>query len=378
MAETQQHVNCGFVPPYILEAIQNSETGSDGVAEVSRNACKLTLEHMNLYSEQRRELYTETYAAAEDTEKAQHALKATDDKVSTAVQRKIYDCKGTNDLPGTLVRSEGQDRIKDRQVNNVYDGFKITHDFYLQVFGRNSLDDKGLPLSGHVHYLDPEEPAGYNNAYWDGENKIMVFGDGDHITFDYLTDSLDVIGHELSHGFVQFSSPLRYQGQSGALNESMADVFGAMVEQWHMKQTAEDADWIIGQTIFPVAFTGCALRTMKAGKAFIDDPVFGTDPQPKHMKDIYSGSKDAGGVHINSGIPNHAFYLAAKAIGGKSWEKAGKVWYLTMTSGKIPNRCDFKTFANTTVEIAEKEFAADASVKKAIHDAWVQVGVLTA
>jgi Zn-dependent metalloprotease len=304
----------------------------------------------------------------------QQALTTAGAELTAPVQRKIYDCKETENLPGTLARSEGQVRIKDRQINNCYDGFKITHDFFSKVFGRNSLDDKGLPLIGSVHFKKRDTPAGYNNAFWDPDTNQMVFGDGDHISFDYLTDSLDVIAHELSHGFVQHSSPLEYVSQSGALNESCADIFGCMVEQWHMRQNVDDADWILGQTLFPVAFTGSALRTLKAGKAYTDDPVFGTDPQPKHMRDLYTGGRDHGGVHMNSGIPNHAFYLAAKSLGGNSWERAGKVWYKTMTSGKIPSTCDFATFAAVTVEIAGKEFA-DASVKNAIRDAWAKVGV---
>ena len=396
MANIQHQPICGFVPPYILEAA----AGSESIAQESRTACKHTLQYAQSYLKQRHELDAEFYVSSlptktggfipqyvlgaiadrneapiEKEQATQQALITNKAAPSTSVQRKIYDCKETGDLPGTLVRSEGQARIKDRQVNNCYDGFKITHDFFSTVFERNSLDGKGLPLTGSVHYKPRNTPAGYNNAYWDGEANRMVFGDGDHITFDYLTDSLDVIAHELSHGFVQYSSPLLYQSQSGALNESCADVFGSMVEQWHMRQTVEDADWILGQTLFPVAFTGSALRSLKAGKAYTDDPVFGTDPQPKHMDDIYEGPDDYEGVHINSGIPSHAFYLAAKALGGKSWEKAGKVWYKTMTSGKIPFRCDFKTFANVTVELAGSEFA-DASVRKAIRDAWVKVGVL--
>jgi Zn-dependent metalloprotease len=148
-----------------------------------------------------------------------------------------------------------------------------------------------------------------------------------------------------------------------------------MVEQWHMRQTVDDADWNVGQTLFPVAFTGSALRTLKAGKAYVDDPVFGTDRQPKHMDNLYTGNDDRRDVHWNSGIPNHAFYLAAKTLGGNSWDKAGMVWYRTMTSGKIPFTCDFVTFANVTVEIAGREFGG--SVKKAIRDAWVKVGVLS-
>lgn len=286
----------------------------------------------------------------------------------------IYDCKETAYRPGTLARS-GPARVKDRQINNCYDGFEITRNFYLNVFNRNSLDDNGLPLVASVHYKPASTPNGYNNAFWDSMLKQMVFGDGDHIAFDYFTDSLDVIAHELSHGFVQHSSPLDYEGQSGSLNESCADVFGCMVEQWHMGQTADQADWHLGQTMFPVAFKGSALRTLKAWRAFVNDPVFGTDPQPKHMRDFYNGPLNNRGVHINSGIPNHAFYLAALRLGGHSWVTAGRVWYRTMLSGMIPHNCDFRTFATATVQIAGTEFPS-SNVSATISQAWEDVGVL--
>ncbi|OAL43172.1 extracellular metalloprotease precursor [Pyrenochaeta sp. DS3sAY3a] len=328
MEAVHQKFICGFVPPYILEAI----AGSDSVPEESRAACQHTLEHTHSYTKHRHELSSNANVSPTSA--------------------------GKGFIPEYILQA-----IADPK----------------ETFLETQKADKQAPLKKdelNVHYKPRDTPAGYNNAYWDGVKNQMVFGDGDHISFDYLTDSLDVIAHELSHGFVQYSSPLEYESQSGALNESCADVFGSMVEQWHMRQTAEDADWILGQTIFPVAFTGSALRSLKAGKAYTDDPVFGTDPQPKHMDQLYTGSEDYGGVHINSGIPSHAFYLAAKSLGGNSWEKAGKVWYKTMISGKIPLRCDFKTFANVTVETAGKEFP-DASVGDAIRDAWVKVGVLS-
>jgi Zn-dependent metalloprotease len=335
---------CGFVPPYILEAVAKS---NDAVKE-SRDACEHTLRHGMANAQHRHEecvkarvsirshdLWRQPKSNRESLQarfssqrmvrfqiapkrftnspqkqimeqNAQQPLSGEQQAPDGPVKRQIYDCKGTARLPGTLVRSEGDVRTKDRQVNNTYDGFGIVRNFFQEVFGRRSLDNKGLLLKASVHYNEANSPAGYNNAYWDGNSKQMVFGDGDHIAFDYLTDSLDVIGHELSHGFVQFSSPLEYKNQSGALNESCADIFGSMAEQWHTHQTADEADWNLGQTLFPVAFTGSCLRTLKAGKAYANDPVFGTDPQPKHMKDMYTGDEDGGGVHINSGIPNHA------------------------------------------------------------------------
>ncbi|KAI9146812.1 Extracellular metalloprotease [Paramyrothecium foliicola] len=361
-----QNPVCGFVPPYILEEI----VASDFVPEESKTACRATLRNILSYAEQR----DSTSSASQGSDFQEHQAVAADDGVAFSLQRMIYDCRETAKRPGTLARSEGEGRVRDRQINNCYDGFKITYDFFSKIFGRNSIDGKGGALIGSVHYKEDPQSKGYNNAFWDGERNQMVFGDGDHISFDYLTDSLDVIAHELSHGFVQHTSPLHYYGQSGALNESCADVFGCMVEQWHMNQTADDADWNLGQTLFPVSFTGSALRTLKAGKAYVDDPVFKTDKQPKHMDHFYKGESDMRGVHINSGIPNHAFYLAAKSLGGNSWDKAGRVWYKTMTSGRISRECDFETFANITVDIAASEF--DESVKEAIQDAWINVGVL--
>lgn len=357
----QEYPVCGFVPSYILEAIVASSTAP----EESKVACKATLEHKH-------KCEAHLHGVSSVPQTLQASLSATNGPAGP--QRRIYDCQEKEEFPKKPVRSEGEERSKDRQVNNCYDGFKITYDFYSTVFGRKSLDGKDMPLLGYVHFKPDEDAVGYNNAYWDGQKNRMVFGDGDHIFFDYLTDSLDVIAHELSHGFVQYSSPLEYYEQAGALNESCADVFGCMVEQWHMRQSADEADWNLGQTLFPVAFTGSALRTLKAGKAYTSDPVFRTDRQPKHMKNYYTGEEDGRGVHINSGIPNHAFYLASKAIGGNSWEKAGQVWYKTMTSGLIPYKCDFNIFAKTTVKIAGESF--DSAVKGAILDAWVKVGVL--
>ncbi|EON64524.1 hypothetical protein W97_03757 [Coniosporium apollinis CBS 100218] len=386
MADIPQPFICGFVPPYILQAIASS----DSYPEESRLACLHTLKHAKSYADERDDscaydhevlaqaqqaAQQEAQQAAQQTLAAAGGEPAAGGESAARMQIRIYDCKETANRPGTLARSEGQARVKDRQVNNCYDGFRITHDFFSEVFKRNSLDHKGLPLIASVHYKPATAPNGYNNAFWDGMMNQMVFGDGDHIFFDYFTDSLDVIAHELSHGFVQYSSPLIYYGESGALNESCADIFGCMVEQWHMRQTAAEADWNLGQTMFPVAFTGSALRTLKAGRAFVNDPVFRTDPQPKHMDKKYKGKGDRGGVHINSGIPNHAFYKAATRLEGSSWDKVGRVWYKTMTSGEILPDCNFHRFAEVTVKIAKTEFNQDQSVWEAIHAAWGEVGI---
>lgn len=308
-------------------------------------------------------------------EQAQTLFGASQD--SGPAKRKIHDCAQTDRLPGKPVRSEGQKRTEDRSINNAYDGFGIVSKFFKDVLDRDSLDGKGMTLIASCHYREKGVPL--NNAYWTSESKQVVFGDGDGIVFDYLTDSLDVIAHELTHGLIDHTAQLEYEGQSGALNESCADVFACMIEQWHQGVTVDQADWIVGQTLFPVAFRGVALRSLKnPGSAYKKHDVLGDDIQPKHMDHLYTGSGDQHGVHINSGIPNHAFYLAASEFGGNSWEKVGQVWYHTLLEprDKIPLKCTFKQFAELTVAVAGKIFPDDKLVGKAIRNGWVKVGVL--
>lgn len=296
---------------------------------------------------------------------------------SGSTKRLIHDCAQTNKLPGKLVRSENQGRTEDRSVNNCYDGFGIFSSFLKEVFGRDSLDGKGMSLLASCHYREDGVPM--NNAYWTSNRQQVVFGDGDGIVFDYLTDSLDVVAHELTHGLIDHTAKLQYISQSGALNESCADVFACMIEQWHQGVSVNEADWLLGQTMFPVAFKGVALRSVKnPGSAYKNHDVLRNDIQPKHMNQLYTGNGDRQGVHINSGIPNHAFYLAAMEIGGNSWEKAGQVWYQTLIQpkDKIPASCTFKQFAEVTVEVARKIFPDEMRVSKAIRNGWVGVGVL--
>src|SRR5262245_39128008 len=196
-------------------------------------------------------------------------------------RRTIYDAKNMETEPprGTLVRGEGDPPNKDAAVNEAYDGLGVTYDFYKEVFGRNSLDGRGLRLDGIVHYAEE-----FNNAFWDGQR--MVFGDGDEALFIGFTKSLDVIAHELTHGVTEFTAGLEYHKQPGALNESMSDVFGSLVKQWSLKQDAATADWLIGAEVFTPAVAGDALRSMKdPGKAY-DNAMFGRDPQPAHMDDF--------------------------------------------------------------------------------------------
>lgn len=288
-------------------------------------------------------------------------------ELSDAPDREISDAQGREVLPGTVVRTEGQPATGDVGADEAYDGLGATFDLFSEVFGRNSIDGAGLPLRATVHY-----GRLYDNAFWDGER--MVFGDGDGEVFDRFTRSLSVIGHELAHGVTQHSSGLVYRDQSGALNESVSDVFGVLVEQYHRGETTDEASWLVGEGLFTPAVEGRALRSMRHPGTAYDDDVLGRDPQPAHMDDYITTSDDDGGVHLNSGIPNRAFVLTADALGGPAWERAGRIWYDTLT-GSLPPRVDFAGFADATVRAAAARYGEVSTEVDAVRDGWNGVGV---
>jgi Zn-dependent metalloprotease len=290
-------------------------------------------------------------------------------------RRTVYDMHngGQGDLPGTKVRGEGGPPVADVAVNEAYDGAGTTFDFYESAFNRNSVDDKGLELVSSVHF-----ETNYDNAFWDGAQ--MVYGDGDGQMFKKggFTKCLDVIGHELTHGVTQFTAGLRYRSQSGALNESMSDVFGSLVKQHSMGQTADKADWLIGEGILGPQLPGQALRSLKApGTAFQFDNQPADMDHYVELADDGDPRHDHGGVHINSGIPNHAFYLAAVALGGNAWEKAGSIWYRTLAT-RLNENSDFQAAADATVAVSAEMFTPGGPEQQAVRRAWEQVGITPA
>lgn len=343
------HTHCGFgicfiIPPHIQTQIVERTTG------------------------QRRALALESLAIASQI-RGQRAIRAQFALALPAGQKRrtIYDAKNMQKLPGKLVRGEGGARSRDVAVNEAYDGSGAVYDFFSKVYERNSIDDKGLRLDSTVHY-----GRKYDNAFWNGQQ--MVYGDGDGQLFQRFTISLDVIGHELTHGVTEYEAGLEYQDQPGALNESMSDVFGSLVKQWVRKQTAKQADWIIGEGLLGPKVKGKGLRSMSAPGTAYDDPVLGKDPQPAHMRDYYKGSADNGGVHINSGIPNRAFYLAATAIGGRAWDRAGRIWYVALRDRLRPTS-DFADARTATVSVASDLYGRTSKEAKAVAAAWTAVGV---
>jgi Zn-dependent metalloprotease len=282
-------------------------------------------------------------------------------------RRNIYNARRQHVLPGKLVMNEKTKRSDDLEVNEAYDGSGATYDFFDEVFGRNSIDDRGMRLDSTVHY-----GLRFDNALWNGQQ--MIYGDGDGKIFNRFTCAIDVIGHELTHGVTQFSSSLGYVGQSGALNEHLSDAFGIMVKQHNLSLSASESDWLIGEGLFAPGVQGKAMRSMAAPGTAYDDPVIGKDPQPAHMKQYLQTSDDNGGVHINSGIPNHAFYLAAIALGGETWSVLGQIWYDTLIK-KVAADTQFQDFANATVAMAGQRYGIGEPIQKIVADSWAAVGL---
>jgi Zn-dependent metalloprotease len=271
--------------------------------------------------------------------------------------QEVHDTGHRRVLPGRLVIDATTDS-GDASADQAFDSAGKTIDFYLQVLKRNSIDGAGLTVVSTVHY-----GVGFNNAFWNGQQ--MVYGDGDGKMFTGFTSALDVVAHELTHGVTQYTVPggqsLDYTGLSGALNESISDVFGSVVKQWVLKETADQADWLIGAGLLGPGL-GKALRSMaQPGTAWSEDD------QPANMKDV-DPSADP---HTNSGIANRAFYLAATALGGSSWERAAPIWYQALAT--LKHDSVFRDMRQATLGAAEK-IGADAM--KAVAYGWDTVGVV--
>ncbi|KAJ5150899.1 uncharacterized protein N7482_010151 [Penicillium canariense] len=304
----EQQPSEGIVPPYIHEIIARQ-----AVTEEQRDSSLSTVAHDTKYRvvagkirRLNRTIYNAHHSMDEDPARDKIMIKEGGPPI-TKEQDPSYD------------------------ANECYNGFQKTYDFYFEFFKRDSIDDRGLKLDGFVHYGDR-----YLNAFWNG--KEMVFGDGDGVIFNGFTDELDVIGHELTHGVVQYTM-------------------------------GKQSNWLIAEGIWGKGINGRGLRDMKAPGTAYDDSKVGSDPQPAHWKSFKKLplTSDRGGVHINSGIPNRAFYLASTMIGGYSWETAGPVWYKALTSGELSENATFREFAELTIRNA-------GDYEEKIREAWKQVG----
>jgi Zn-dependent metalloprotease len=256
--------------------------------------------------------------------------------------RIVFDCQHTTHQHLALVRNETSPASSDISVNNAFDFAGKVRQFYRTVLNWNSIDNNGLDIILNVHYSNK-----YNNAFWDGSQ--MTFGDGDGVIFTDFTKSLDVAGHEMSHGVVQYTANLTYSGQSGALNEHYADAMGIAIKQFALGQTAQTSDWLIGADIMGPQLQGMAIRSMKAPGTAYNHPLLGRDQQPDNMANLYTGTADNRGVHINSGIPNKVFYLVSIGITTMS---TAKLWFETLKVLKPAT--NFKGFKTAIKKMAKK------------------------
>ncbi|MHA1311240.1 MAG: M4 family metallopeptidase [Candidatus Helarchaeota archaeon] len=343
---------CRIIPPYMIDKLLESKDSK--IRKMALLSFKIDnfIRSVRFIHKKERDLLMEE-------------LKIKPVKIVKKKIRHIYDSQNSQHLPGILVRKEGDKLSNDKEVDEAYEYLGDTYDFYNTIFKRNSIDNKGMRLDASVHYGDH-----YNNAFWNGWQ--MVFGDGDGKIFNRFTLDLDVVGHELTHGVTQHECALIYRFQSGALNESFSDIFGSMIKQFKLNQTVDQADWLIGANL--LIGEKYAIRSLKSpGTAYVNHPQLGTDPQPSTMDkykdlEIY---QDNGGVHVNCGIPNHAFYVAAMELGGYAWEKVGLIWYKLLQ--KLDSNANFERAAKLSIEIAEEMGEQE---REAVIKGWKEVMVI--
>jgi Zn-dependent metalloprotease len=267
-------------------------------------------------------------------------------------------------IDGDNVWGNGLPTHRQSAAVDVHFGTQAVWDYYLRTFGRRSVDGNGLQLISRVHYGNR-----YNNAFWNGATKIVSYGDGDGVRSGQYV-SLDTIGHELTHGVTQFSADLIYDGESGALNESFSDIFGTAVEFY----AGRSPNYLMAEDRYTPNIPGDAVRDMS------NPPRF---DQPDHYDNRYTGTLNNGGVHINSGIQNKAFYLVAEGgthprsgvrVEGVGRAAAERIFYRALTL-KLTQSATFGDARRATLEAAEDLYGPASREFWAVKKAWDAVGV---
>jgi Zn-dependent metalloprotease len=275
-----------------------------------------------------------------------------------------YTANNAETEPGSIVTNTSSNfnttSLKAAVSAHYYAG--VVYDFYKNLFSRNSLDNAGMGITSTVHY-----GSSYDNAFWDGTQ--MVYGDGDGSEFTYFSGDLDVVGHEMTHGVTENTANLNYSNQSGALNESMSDILGVLIEtydKYNVKNggtwSFNSADWVVGDDIYTPGTPGDALRSL-ANPTLYD--------QPDNMSNYYNTSSDNGGVHTNSGIPNKAGYLIAQAIG---CAKTAQIYYRALTN-YMTTTTDFLGARNALTQAATDLYGASSQEVTAVSNAYDAIGV---
>lgn len=339
---------CCIVPQSVLERLAADKKSSAATRKASADSVRVT--------ELMRSLRVQ---AGELTGLAQKAG-AHQVQLAAAPLVTVYDCKNSQTLPGTPVKSPRTSA--DATAKRTAVSTSAVARFYKDVFGRNSIDNAGMTLMSSIHF-----GSKYNNAMWNGSQ--MIYGDGDGQIFIDFTQGNDVIGHELTHGVTQHTLRLDYSGDAGGLNESMSDCFGTMFRQWQAKQTVDKADWLIGADIMGAAAKARGFNCLR-NMAQPDDAA-ALAPQPTHYSQVTPGMDP----HESSGPPNLAFTTACNTLGGKSWERVGQVWYAALTTSGAKPQMTMKQFAARTRALARSMFATEPAVRQAVDQGWKLVGL---
>ncbi|HSK72317.1 MAG TPA: M4 family metallopeptidase, partial [Pyrinomonadaceae bacterium] len=277
------------------------------------------------------------------------------------------------------------DATNQRAGVDAHYGAAMTFDYFKNVHGRTGINGSGGPgttsaaanssislITSRVHF-----GSNYNNAFW--YNNQMTYGDGNGTSFSPLV-TLDIAGHEMTHGVTQYTANLTYSNESGALNESMSDVFGAMVERYARGESANT--WKIGEECYTPSTSGDALRYMD-NPHLAGNGGYTADDDPDHYSERYTGTADSGGVHINSGIANKAFYMAAKGgthhlsgvtVTGMGADDAAKIWYRALTV-YMTSGTNFSGARTATLNAATDLFGSSSAQWTATATAWCAVGV---
>jgi bacillolysin len=305
------------------------------------------------------------------------------------LNRTIAFLNGLIDLGDSDLGSDSDNVWTDGAVvdGHTYSGW--TYDYYFKRYNRRGLDGNNLRVLSLVHPVRREDIFTYSNniigtffvnAFYAGDG-IMLYGEGlptglrltTGQSVDFLAGSLDIVAHELTHGVTDFTSGLIYQNESGALNESFSDMMAAGAEFFYQGTAPAAADWLVGED----AFVPGGIRSLQNPTAFGD---------PDHYSVRFTGPEDNGGVHINSGIPNHVFYLAVvggtnrvsrlnvTGVGQGNIEQIERVMYRAFTS-MMPASANFATARVVTIQSARDLFGAGSAPERALTQAWAAVGV---
>ena len=258
---------------------------------------------------------------------------------------------------------------------HVYSGY--TYDYYFKRYNRYGIDDRGLVAINYVHFLP--QSAGFNNAFYDSYDNSMNYGDGDGIESTFNSAALDIVAHEITHGVTNHSSDLIYRNESGALNEAISDIMGVATEFFF--QPVGDgrlqADWVMDEDSF-INF-GEYIRSFS-------DPLSARYPNPDHYRIRYLGDEDNGGVHSNSSIVNHAYYLmvmggtnrtsgvSVNGIGFAQMEQIERIFYRGFMYYLVPSS-NFSDAREATIRAARELYGSGSVEEQTVRAGWNAVGV---